>query len=318
MLPRLPLPAAPAARLLLTAIPLILVAVLSGTAFASDSQSSSGSSAGEQMPPSAAAGMMQPAQGDGPTGGVSAESVVDQHNQGSGTLSAEKRGWADMQHGWGKRGWADLRSAWGKRGWRDLQAGWGKRDWNSIRGAWGKRGTGSWNNFRGSWGKRGSGSNEWGSDDPEGYPPNVYDDGEEGEQGGWEAGSDADDGPYGRQRELELEAAAAAAEGLLPPPPPPEYYEDKRSWANLKGAWGKRASAAAADETAGDDGDDNYGKRAWKNLKGSWGKRDPGWHNLKGLWGKRAPAAKWNKLTSVWGKRSIGGETGVKSLSSGV
>ena len=64
----------------------------------------------------------------------------------------DKRGWRDLQGGWGKRGWQDLQGGWGKRGWQDLQGGWGKRGWQDLQGGWGKRG---WQDLQGGWGKRG-------------------------------------------------------------------------------------------------------------------------------------------------------------------
>ncbi|KAG8233922.1 hypothetical protein J437_LFUL005127 [Ladona fulva] len=162
-----------------------------------------------------------------------------------------------------------------------------------MKGAWGKR---SWDNFRGSWGKRSP--TEWGGG-------GGYVDGYPEEDDSMDLGPNGiayDDGP---QREG--------------PDYGPEAYEGKRSWGNLKGAWGKRGYAS--DEDGLDEMEaelaEHYGdadKRAWRNFKGSWGKRDPGWHNLKGLWGKRAGSGKWNKLTSVWGKRSVGGETGLKTM----
>jgi hypothetical protein len=63
----------------------------------------------------------------------------------------DKRGWSDLQEGWGKRGWQDLQGGWGKRGWQDLKSGWGKRGWQDLQGVWGKRGS---QNLPGGWGKR--------------------------------------------------------------------------------------------------------------------------------------------------------------------
>ncbi|KAF4517154.1 hypothetical protein B566_EDAN006453 [Ephemera danica] len=206
----------------------------------------------------------------------------------------DKRAWSDLSSSWGKRGWQDLKqSGWGKRAWSDLGSSWGKRDWGSFRGAWGKRawddlrpmwGKRGWDNFHGSWGKRWPETDEMVADEA--------------------APMDPDD--------LSDEQVATLAELMLlshseAPNTPPSTTaamlaqlsdeEQKRSWSNLRGAWGKRG---------------------WSNFKarggvaGSWGKkREPGWNNLKGLWGKRS-ANNWNKLASVWGKRSVDGDFGVK------
>ena len=72
------------------------------------------SSQGEPIPDPATA----------PSGsGLSGETVStaqDVSTQAQGPVE-DKRGWRDLQGGWGKRGWQDLQGGWGKRGWQDLQ-----------------------------------------------------------------------------------------------------------------------------------------------------------------------------------------------------
>ncbi|XP_059481443.1 prothoracicostatic peptide isoform X2 [Neocloeon triangulifer] len=203
-------------------------------------------------------------------------------------LEEDKRGWSDMQSGWGKRGWQDMQGSWGKRAWNNLGSAWGKRDWGQFKGSWGKRawdemppvwGKRAWDKFHGAWGKRTPEEDEqyWSDND---------------------AGDDL--GLLGNLDSLTDEELARLASLVFSGNNEPDLTnnlseeEQKRSWNNLRGAWGKRA---------------------WNNFKGSWGKkREPAWNNLKGLWGKRSDRS-WNKLASVWGKRSVDGEKGIKQAS---
>ncbi|XP_065345421.1 prothoracicostatic peptide isoform X1 [Cloeon dipterum] len=206
-------------------------------------------------------------------------------------LEEDKRGWSDMQSGWGKRGWQDMQGSWGKRAWDNLGSTWGKRDWGQFKGSWGKRG---WSEMQPMWGKRAWDKfhGAWGKRTPE-----------EDEQEGDNDASIADDtellGNLENMSDDELAKLANfiySNDGDLQNSLTEE--EQKRSWSNLHGAWGKRG---------------------WNNFKGrqrSWGKkREPGWNNLKGLWGKRSDRS-WNKLASVWGKRSVDGEKGIKQTAS--
>lgn len=130
-----------------------------------------------------------------------------------------------------KRDWNKDLHIWGKRGWNNLHEGWGRKRSVPVFEAPQKR---AWSSLQSGWGKR--------------FSP--------------------DDEIAIRQLATLLSREEPPYDEYDPENDFEANDDEKRSWSQFHGGWGKRSR--------------------WDNFRGSWGKREPAWSNLKGIWGKRS------------------------------